>query len=1200
MLDKFKEVINRLWSAGDKAIDRVITKDKGDRQVNPTSQNQLQDSFVSYATSKPADYITKGARNFLNDTVNRRFDENKLRFQSPFIQDLIKDPRFANSSKSLDQSFSEWVTPKIDWAKRIGNLSLDFTTRPVARLAANTVLSAADLVTPGSLPSFKANDPAGKLLFGDVPVASFQTQTKNNSQWLQDMGMGKGLSNTLGFGGMVVGSVLDAPVLPGGGAKKAVANAVIDNLDDAAEIAWKTASRSEKLKALMFGKDQLIKSGFTAEAAGKMSAKEAYLAIKNGVTPKEWMEKATEQIRNTPLWNDFKTQFTQWVGKRQASKFEGIVATDGFKKLDELGSQAFGLIESGEHKPIFESLRGLLDDQWKKLNDAGIRTGYIESYLPHLWHETEGEAAIAMGRRLSKSSKFSLSRVVKDYTDGLAAGLHPKYEKLSDLVGAYVMSTEKSIADKQFFDWLRNSKTIMTPSEINKLPAEFKGRFTNWVAISADRFGFDKLNQVYKADPDMASAIDNYLLDYGTNPSEKFGQFAKALKAGAGLNTIIKNYRLSGGAPLTGYNRFGQMSVRRHMYAGNNPIKNLAEGWMWILRPSTAEKVVQDSIKEMPDAVRHGLVLSVEDHDFFAPAAKEYKNILTKSYGVVADKLSNWFEKPLFNNVLPAMKLKTYKQNVDIFLKQGMDEVSAKELSAQVVNDIYGGLNLDRMMRDKETQIFFRNIFLAPDLYESQINVGKGLVNMFKKGSPEAKVYQLYARNLLMDLISRNALNKLLSGHYLWENSEGNKMNIDTGLYLSDGTKRYIIGHGNDVVKIPLDIIDGTVHGDIDTLSRTIRNRLSPIAGTALGIGTNTNYAGNKLYYPDDSALQKAGAIGNEALGMALPSQVSAVGRFALGKQGLEQTGAQLLEAPIAYREGPYSNKEKDQTKLMKQGGMSGQEINQSRNEQRDIAYTPKLSTEHQNRNLREGLNINTERNWLGIPKDPQSLTKSRQGDDQNPSETMGNVGLAGRLAKGASDSASQREKNATIKQIFENIPTDEGIAKALEANGITYRQGISYMMSQLGVEDGSRGEMIMSLLKETASEDEFKATAVNMAKEGLLTTGVTKQWLDDGIIGSDQKKFFDSLIKSAKGNTNSGTSSTKIKTFEDFYKVPKFTNKQITAKMPKLSTSSKPITAPKLSPAKQLPSMAEIKKNPAQLAKYFPEMKFSQVPDYR
>src|SRR5690606_32644898 len=105
------------------------------------------------------------------------------------------------------------------------------------------------------------------------------------------------------------------------------------------------------------------------------------------------------------------------------------------------------------------------------------------------WKETDGEAAIAMGRRLSKSSKFSLTRVIKDYNDGLAAGLHPKYEKLSDLIGAYVMSTEKSVADKQFFDWLKNTKTIMTPSEINKVPKELKGRFANWVTINADRFG---------------------------------------------------------------------------------------------------------------------------------------------------------------------------------------------------------------------------------------------------------------------------------------------------------------------------------------------------------------------------------------------------------------------------------------------------------------------------------------------------------------------------------------------------------------------------------------------------------------------------------------------------------------------------------------------------------------------------------------
>lgn len=1203
MLDKFQEVINRLWSAGEKAVDRIITKDKGEMQPNPATQQKLQDSFVAYATSKPAAYITKGARNFLNDTVYRRFDENKLKFQSPFIQDLIKDPRFANASKSLDQSFSEWVAPKIDWAKRIGNLSLDFTTRPVARLAANTVLSAADLVTPGTLPEFKTNDPAGKLLFGDVPVASFQTQTKNNSQWLQDMGMGKGLSNTLGFGGMAVGAVLDAPVLPGGGAKKKIASTVLENLDDVAEMAWKSTSTKDKLKALLTYKDQLIKSGFTADAVNRMTAKEGSFIIKAGMTPMEWAKKTADEAAGHPLWASFKEQFGNWVGKRQASKFEGIAQTADFKKLDELGTAGFDLIESGrmENHPVISQVREILDTQWKKLNDAGVRTGYVDNYLPHLFTETQSEAEIALGRRLSKSSKFSLPRILKDYKEGLAAGLHAKYNKLSDVVGAYVTSTEKTLADKEFFDWLRSNKVIMTATEINKLPKETRALFSDYVTINADRFGFDRLNQAYKAAPDIAGAIDNFLLDFGSNPSQKFGIVEKVLKAGAGINTALKNWKLSAGIPGTGVNSFGLMSVKRHMLAGNNPIKNLAEGFLWVLNPKSADQVLQTYAKEMPDAVKNGLVLSVEDMDFFTPVAKEYKNILTKSYGVVADKLSQWFEKPLFNNVLPAMKLKTYKQNIEIFLKQGLDEKSAKELSANVTNSIYGGLNLDRMMRDKGTQTLVRNLLLAPDLYESQYNVGAGLVNMFKKGSPEAKVYQLYARNLLMDLVNRNVANKVLSGHFMYENPEGEKLNLDTGTYTADGKKRTIKGYGLDAVKVPFDIMDALVHGDVNVLNRTVRNRLAPAFATAYGVATNTRYTGSPLYYPDATGSEKAAAIGTEVGTSLLPTQLSEPVQMLQGKQGAEETVLRMLELPIRYTGGAYSNKEKETTKLMQQSGMSGEEINKIRNEQRDVNNAPKLTTEQQNRNLKEGLNMNTERNWLGMPKDPQSSSNPAWTNEVKTSETTGNVGLAGRLAKGASDSASEREKNAVIKQIFETIPTDEGIAKALEANGITYRQGISYMMSQLGVEDGSRGEMIMSLLKETTSEDEFKATAINMAKEGLLTTGVTKQWLDDGIIGSDQKKFFDSLIKSAKGNTNSGTSSTKTKTFEDFYKAPKFTNKQITAKIPKLSSAStKPITAPKLTPAKQLPSMTEITKNPAQLAKYFPEVKFSQVPNYR
>lgn len=1191
MWETLKEKVNNIFTAGEKA--RTAIKTPSYQKTDPEYQKSLQSKFLKYAISKPQAYLVDSYNKVQRD---RTPNIDNFRFRDPMKtqqQHAMERPEYQKFSsymaeklqnlrnrpvegiKRMKENTPAWLKKGGDFAKTIGNTALDFTTRPVARLAANSVLSFADALTKGDLPTFQAKDTAGKLLFGDVPVASFQSQTKSNSDWLQNKGVSKGLSNTLGFGGMAIGAVLDAPIVPAGGAKKKIASAVLDKLDDVAEVAWKSASRTEKLKTLITGKDQLIKSGWTAEAATKLNAKDTFLAIKNGITPKEWMDKAEESIRNTPLWNDFKTQFTDWVGKRQASKFEGIASTEGFKRLDELGTQAFGLIESGEHKQVFQSLRELLDGQWKKLNEAGIRTGYIESYLPHLWKESESEAAIAMGRKLSKSSQFSLSRIIKDYQDGLAANLHPKYEKLSDVIGAYVMSTEKSVADKQFFDWLKNTKTIMTQSEINKVPKELKGRFANWVTINGDRFGFDKLNQSFKADPEMAGVIDNYLMDYGSNPSKKFGIVEKALKAGAALNTQLKNWKLSAGVPSTGINSFGLMSVRRHMYAGTNPIKNLAEGWSWILKPSLANKIVQSSTKELPDAVKHGLTVSIEDMDFFAPVAKEYKNVLSKSYGVVASKLEDWFSKPLFQNVLPAMKIKTYNQNIQVFLKQGLDEKSAKELSAQVTNDIYGGLNLDRMMRDKGTQTFVRNLFLAPDLYESQVNVGKGLVKMFKKDSPEAKVYQTYARNMLMDLINRNVVNKVLSGKYMFENSEGNKLNLDTGTYQEDGTHRYIKGYGNDVVKIPFDIVDGIWHKDFGVLSRTIRNRLSMTTGTGYGIATNTNYAGNKLYYPDDSPVEKGLAIGNEALGLALPSQASAVGRFTLGKQGLEQTATQLAELPIYYREGPYSKEEKADTKLMQQGGMSGKSINEARSVKRDIKNAPKLSAEEEARNLAEGLPVNTQRNWLGKPISP-----SVEGSEGQ--ETGGNVGMAGTLSNYAKEAKATSDKKALVKQIYESLDTDEQISKALKANGITEREAITFMVKDLTINSGQRPEYLYSIISQTQSKDEMTTTIMEMAKDDLLTAEVVKYWEDKGTISDATGKEIRNIIKAVKGQKITGGGS-KSKAKPPKLNLPKLKMSSLNVKMPKLSSAGdiykfKPKTVGKTNQVAKLPTLADMK----------------------
>ena len=151
-------------------------------------------------------------------------------------------------------------------------------------------------------------------------------------------------------------------------------------------------------------------------------------------------------------------------------------------------------------------------------------------------------------------------------------------------------------------------------------------------------------------------------------------------------------------------------------------------------------------------------------------------------------------------------------------------------------------------------------------------------------------------------------------------------------------------------------------------------------------------------------------------------------------------------------------------------------------------------------------------------------------------------------------------------------------------------------MMSTLGVENGQRGEIIQSMLKESESEKEFMATALKLAKESLLASGVTAQWLKDGIITEAQKKFYDNLIKQGKGEKVSrGRGSVKTAPWASV--TVKKTSPRASAKLPTMkslgSNSRKPFAISSIRQGAKLPTMADLKRAMAEM----PEVKFSTVP---
>ena len=132
------------------------------------------------------------------------------------------------------------------------------------------------------------------------------------------------------------------------------------------------------------------------------------------------------------------------------------------------------------------------------------------------------------------------------------------------------------------------------------------------------------------------------------------------------------------------------------------------------------------------------------------------------------------FEKQLFNNILPAMKVERWGIISEELMKY-FPVKESQEKAAIIVNDIFGGLNIEQIGRSRDLQNFLRSVILAPDWMETNFkNIPTG---MFLKGKV-GKQYRSIMKNVIMAYITANVTNKTLSGHWMWENDPGHQFQI--------------------------------------------------------------------------------------------------------------------------------------------------------------------------------------------------------------------------------------------------------------------------------------------------------------------------------------------------------------------------------------------------------------------------------------
>lgn len=603
--------------------------------------------------------------------------------------------------------------------------------------------------------------------------------------------------------------------------------------------------------------------------------------------------------------------FKWWTNHRETARAAGTLKAKEFTKYDG--------VTFVDYQKNPQAVAPELHDYFKlkhaELQNAGVKLGEKENYLPQLWENPDFVNTLSKDerRRLSLKPGFSFEAMIDNYEEGIAAGLKPKFKNLSELANHYESSASKAIADRQFFDYLKENKLIKRAGD-----AGTKG----WKAGGWKEIDFDFFPQARLTRPQGQSELTRWIISpqalggkemftgkprHLTDSIQNYlSEPNKFLDHAATIASVPKNVVLSGGIPKTGINFHGWNTLVRKTFQAEDKSGEFLSGAWDLVNPKRAEARLATLETDMLDARRHGLVATAEGMNPDKYLAKAVQDL--GPYAKFEGALDNLFAVPLFGKILPAWKLEMYDKLAKGFVQPGMTPLqiaSAKREAAKQTNDFYGGINWKELGESKNMQNALRATLLAPDWLRSNYRMGKGTVEALKNPKdPKGAAYRKAMGTLMGAFVSANLANRVVAGRWTWENDPGHEFDVAIG---EDDKGRIMyarpFGTAADFARIPVQIARSIAEGKPGDVGQVVLNRSSIPARQAWD-WTAGDYRGDSLFtdrYNNPKDMKEVGAtLGEDALGLT-PGFVQAPINYGMGNISGTQAVAKSVEAPMGF-----------------------------------------------------------------------------------------------------------------------------------------------------------------------------------------------------------------------------------------------------------------------------------------------------------
>ena len=476
-------------------------------------------------------------------------------------------------------------------------------------------------------------------------------------------------------------------------------------------------------------------------------------------------------------------------------------------------------------KKIADKIQKSYEQTGLEALSADIIKNVLDNYAARIWDLEGNKKTFGPLRKFGTTTRHAKLRVFETIIEGMAKGYELKVKSATNNLQILKEEIVKTIADKQFIKALQKIKTV------DGNPLITTKRLEGYIQIEHPNFnvwefaGQAKEGKVYGK---------NFLITDDGTLLERRSLYAPKAQA-ENLNNILGISKLSnvpGVKTLTKYNAiikswilqtslFHHFAFMRSYYLGTNH-KTFSE---MNVRTAYREgvKAIEQENPILMQGVENGLTLGLKQ-DWEESLVRE-KTLIgkildkNKASKFIKDKIMALRQSQadfLFGEFGAGLKAKAFliefRHQTKKYPNENTD-IIAKRV-ANLINDDFGGLHLQRMGRNPTLQHIFRIFALAPDWTESNIRT---MVKMVAGGTKtERRMYRRFWAGVLVKGVLLTVLANLLLNRdefeenykRAWKEGGLKWLDIDiTNIYKALGGKsvnrKYfsILGHFKDPLK---------------------------------------------------------------------------------------------------------------------------------------------------------------------------------------------------------------------------------------------------------------------------------------------------------------------------------------------------------------------------------------------------------------